>query len=97
MTFTEWLKNRTFKEENYKKFDLEKQAATAAELAKAGDKPNSAAIARLVVSNPKVIRAAGALPGLKPDELKIKTDIDKTLKNYQQTAKMQQLGQKRII
>lgn len=97
MTFLEWLKNRTFKEQNYKKFDLEKQAATAAELAKAGDKPNSAAIARVVVSDPKVVKAAAALPGLKPDELKIKTDIDKTLKNYQQTAKMQQLGQKRII
>jgi len=91
MTFTEWFK---LKEELYKRFDLEKQAALSSELAKAGEKPNSAAIARQVVNNPKVIKAAGNLTGLKPDEMKIKSDVDKMIKNQQQTTRMQQFGQR---
>lgn len=96
MTFNEWLKNRTLKED-FKKFDLEKQAAISAELAKAGDKPNPAAIASQVIKNPKVVRAASTMPGIKPDEARIRADIDKTLKTQQQMAKMQQFGQKRMV
>jgi uncharacterized protein (DUF362 family) len=87
MTFVEWLKNRNLKEQDYKTFDLEKQAAMASELAKAGNKPNSAAIARQVITNPKVVKAAVGLTGLKPDEMKIKADIDRTIKTQQQQAK----------
>ena len=95
MTFSKWLENRLCEDE--KKLGLEIQAAKAAELAKAGDKPNPAAIARQIVNNPKVARAASVMNLVKPDEMKIKTDIDKTIKTQQQMAKMQQVGQAKMV
>lgn len=92
MNFSEWLK---ISEDAYKKLDLEIQAAKAGELAKAGDKPNAASIARQVANNPKVLRAATTLTAVKPDEVKIKADIDKTIRMQQQAARIQP-GQRRI-
>lgn len=94
MTFIEWLKLK--EEENYRKYGLETQAAVASELAKGGNKPNAAAIARNVVNNPKVKMAASRLPGLKPDEMQLTNQINKNLIQQQQQAKLQQTGQQNI-
>lgn len=96
MKFSKWLKERSL-QEDFKKFDLEKQAAISSELAKSVNKPNSAAIARQVVNNPKVIKAASGMPGVKPDENRIKLDIDNAIKMQQKNDKMQQFGQRGMI